>query len=86
MLRVVVDRDRCCGSGQCVLDAPEVFDQRDEDGLVTVLDAEPPAGPDVDLRRVASLCPAGAIEVVPASAPTPEPTPEPPAGEWRTPR
>ena len=26
-LKVIVDRDKCVGSGECVFTAPEVFDQ-----------------------------------------------------------
>lgn len=35
--RVGAERDRCVGAGQCVLAAPGVFDQDEEDGLVRVL-------------------------------------------------
>ena len=41
-MEINVDRDRCVGAGQCVLSAPDVFDQDDE-GLVTVLDPAPAA-------------------------------------------
>lgn len=40
-MKITVDEEKCCGAGQCVLIAPEVFDQRDEDGIVVLLDAEP---------------------------------------------
>ncbi|SBT45027.1 Ferredoxin [Micromonospora narathiwatensis] len=62
-MRVRVDRDRCCGSGNCVVTAPEVFDQGDEDGLVLLRFAEP--APDVvdRVRRAVDLCPAGAISL-----------------------
>jgi ferredoxin len=36
-MKVAVEQDRCVGSGQCVLLAPDVFDQRDEDGSVVLL-------------------------------------------------
>ncbi|MDX2860790.1 ferredoxin, partial [Streptomyces scabiei] len=36
-MKVRVDETRCCGAGSCVLIAPEVFDQRDEDGIVALL-------------------------------------------------
>jgi ferredoxin len=42
-MRVIVDQDKCVGSGQCVLAAAGVFDQRDEDGIVVLLNASPPA-------------------------------------------
>ena len=40
-MKVVLDQDKCIGSGQCVLSAPEVFDQRDEDGIAVLLEEEP---------------------------------------------
>ncbi|PTA47950.1 ferredoxin [Micromonospora sp. RP3T] len=63
-MRVEVDRDACCGSGNCVLTAPEVFTQDDADGLVLLLAAAPPVGNAELVRRAADLCPAGAIRVV----------------------
>lgn len=62
-MRIDIDLDKCCGAGQCVLAAPEAFDQRDEDGLVVLLDANPPAGLLGSVREAAALCPAAAIEV-----------------------
>ena len=41
-MRVTADRDVCIGAGMCVLTAPAVFDQSDDDGLVEVL-VEAPA-------------------------------------------
>ncbi|MDX3566844.1 ferredoxin, partial [Streptomyces scabiei] len=40
-MKVRVDETRCCGAGSCVLIAPEVFDQRDEDGIVALLTPTP---------------------------------------------
>lgn len=37
MLELAADRTVCIGSGMCVLTCSEVFDQGDEDGLVTLL-------------------------------------------------
>jgi ferredoxin len=62
-MRVVVDQDRCISSGQCVLSAPEVFDQRDEDGVVVLLASDPPAELAAQVRHAASVCPARAITV-----------------------
>ncbi|WP_301130352.1 ferredoxin [Streptomyces cacaoi] len=62
-MRVTVDPDKCCGAGQCVLVAPEVFDQRDEDGIVVLLDAAPPADRHEAVREAAAICPAAALEV-----------------------
>ncbi|MFI2710588.1 ferredoxin [Micromonospora sp. NPDC018662] len=62
-VRVEVDRDACCGAGNCVLTAPEVFTQDDADGLVLLLADAPPAASGERVRRAADLCPAGAIHV-----------------------
>ncbi|WP_328342000.1 ferredoxin [Micromonospora sp. NBC_00421] len=62
-LRVAVDRARCCGSGNCVLAVPEVFEQDDADGLVLLRDPAPRAALRERLDRAVDLCPAGAIRV-----------------------
>lgn len=62
-VRVSVDRDACCSSGMCVLTAPDVFDQSDDDGTVLLLQASPPAERADEVRRAAELCPARAITV-----------------------
>ncbi|MDT0549913.1 MULTISPECIES: ferredoxin [Streptomyces] len=62
-MKITVDDVKCCGAGQCVLLAPEVFDQRDEDGIVVLLDAEPPAELHTAVKEAASVCPAAAISL-----------------------
>jgi ferredoxin len=62
--RVLLDQARCCASGQCVLAVPEVFDQRDEDGVAVVLDPQPPEELLAKLRGAAVRCPSGCIDVV----------------------
>ena len=62
-MKVTVDQDKCVSSGQCVLNASEIFDQRDEDGVVYLLTAEPPAAEEDNARRAAAACPAQAIYV-----------------------
>jgi ferredoxin len=62
-MKVTVDKGKCIASGQCVLNAPDVFDQSDEDGVVVLLNPSPPAGAAADVRRAAALCPALAITV-----------------------
>ncbi|MBF8184835.1 ferredoxin [Nonomuraea sp. K274] len=62
-MKVTVDDVKCCGAGQCVLIAPEVFDQRDEDGIVILLEPEPAQDRHVAVREAAAVCPAAAIEV-----------------------
>jgi ferredoxin len=61
-MRVIVDRDACISSGQCVLTEPAVFDQTD-DGVVLLLDECPPAELLDAVREAESLCPALAITV-----------------------
>ncbi len=62
-MKIIVDEGRCCGAGQCVLVAPDVFDQRDDDGIVVLLDAEPAPAQYAAVREAASVCPAAAIEI-----------------------
>jgi ferredoxin len=60
--KVHVDEDLCIGAGQCVLAAPQIFDQ-DDRGLVILLDATPPAELHEAARKAAKLCPARAITI-----------------------
>jgi ferredoxin len=60
-VKVSVDETKCCGAGQCVLIAPEVFDQRDDDGIVALLDPEPAEELAATVREAAAVCPAAAI-------------------------
>nr|WP_184847229.1 ferredoxin [Allocatelliglobosispora scoriae] len=62
-MRVEVDREACCGSGNCVMAAPDVFDQHESDGLVVLLLPEPPPELHDAVRQAVHLCPAGAITV-----------------------
>ena len=62
-VKVTVDEGRCCGAGQCVLIAPEVFDQRDEDGIVVALRSNPAADLQAAVREAAAVCPASAITI-----------------------
>ncbi|MFG2222888.1 ferredoxin [Streptomyces sp. NPDC048644] len=62
-MKITIAADKCCAAGQCVLIAPEVFDQRDEDGVVVVLDDAPPAAQHDAVREAAAICPAAVIEL-----------------------
>lgn len=62
--RVELDEPKCVASGQCVMVAPEVFDQRDEDGVAVVLDETPAAGLLDDVREAVAVCPAAALRLV----------------------
>jgi len=63
-VEVELDEPKCVAAGQCVLAAPDVFDQRDEDGVAVLLDDRP--GPALldDVKEAAALCPAAAIRLV----------------------
>ena len=65
-IKVSVDQVKCVGAGQCVLAAPEVFDQREEDGIVILLAEHPDEDLTAEVRKAARLCPALAIRVDPA--------------------
>lgn len=62
-MKVSVDQDKCVASGQCVMTVAQVFDQRDEDGVVVLLTENPPAERTDDVRHAAAVCPALAITI-----------------------
>jgi len=62
-VQISVDQDRCVSSGQCVRHASAVFDQRDDDGVVILLNDDPPADLADEVRSAATDCPAQAITI-----------------------
>lgn len=60
-MQITVDEVKCVGAGQCVMTAPSIFDQRDDDGIVVLLNASPGAGDLGAVREAALLRPAAAI-------------------------
>lgn len=62
-MKISLDPGRCVGAGQCVLTAPDVFDQGDPDGVVVLLDPDPAEELTEDVLAAADLCPVGAILV-----------------------
>jgi ferredoxin len=58
--RIVVDRDRCIGSGNCSFYAPNTFDLDDELKSVVV---DPEGDDDGDLRAAVEGCPTNAIRI-----------------------
>ncbi|MDH6217931.1 ferredoxin [Streptomyces pseudovenezuelae] len=62
-MKVVVDEEKCVAAGQCVAAAMDVFDQREEDGIVVVLDEHPPPELADEVRNAAAVCPALAIRI-----------------------
>ena len=62
-MKLAVDQDKCVSSGQCVLNAGAVFDQRDDDGVVILLNDSPPPEWADFAREAAAACPALAIHI-----------------------
>jgi len=62
-MRVRVDQHSCVSSGQCVVNAGDVFDQRDDDGVVELLAPEPGPEHAQQTRNAAAACPAQAIQI-----------------------
>ncbi|MER5185256.1 ferredoxin [Streptomyces sp. NPDC002896] len=62
-MKVVVDEEKCVAAGQCVAAAMDVFDQREDDGIVVLLNENPPAELADDVRQAAAVCPALAIRI-----------------------
>jgi ferredoxin len=60
-MKIDLDQDKCVGAGQCVLAAPAVFDQREDDGIAVLLDGNPTDEHIEDVRQAAAVCPAMAI-------------------------
>lgn len=63
MLRVRINQDLCVGAGLCVVSSSEVFDQRDEDGVVVLLQEFPSPALYDAVRGAARKCPSLAIIV-----------------------
>lgn len=60
-MRIRVEPDRCIGSGVCVLTAPAVFDQNDNDGVVVLVTDTPPEEEYEAVREAEIRCPASVI-------------------------
>jgi ferredoxin len=57
-MKIKVDATKCIGAGLCVVAAPQVFSQNEDDGLVIVLQENPPPELHASVREAARLCPA----------------------------
>jgi ferredoxin len=62
-IKVVVFRETCISSGNCVSAAPHLFDQDDEEAKVVLLDPSPPAEHRMAIEDAVSSCPVGAISL-----------------------
>lgn len=59
-MTIEIDRTLCVGAGQCVLAAPRVFSQDEEEGLVVLL-AQPEEADRAGTGQAIALCPSGAV-------------------------
>jgi ferredoxin len=62
-VKVTVDQHKCVSSGMCVMNSPDVFDQRDDDGVVVLLIDYPRPDLTDATREAAAACPALAIRI-----------------------
>ena len=63
MIRIYADPQKCVGAGQCVRNVPEVFDQREDDGIVVLLAPTAPDALAAYLKQAVQLCPSQAIRI-----------------------
>lgn len=62
-MNLVVDQSVCIGAGLCVLSCAEIFDQRESDGIVTLLRAQVPDELSDSVIGAVRRCPSGAIRI-----------------------
>ncbi|MCR2824076.1 ferredoxin [Microbacterium sp. zg.Y909] len=60
---IEVDKDICVGGGQCVFVAPDIFTQRDEDGVVELLTVHPSEDQVPLVEEAVEVCPARVIRL-----------------------
>lgn len=64
-MKIEIDEGRCVAAGNCVMEAMDLFDQRDEDGIVIVLDESPESAElQAAARQAAAMCPSNVITIV----------------------
>ncbi|GAW51823.1 MULTISPECIES: ferredoxin [unclassified Nocardioides] len=61
-MHITIDADKCCGYGDCVLAAPELFDIND-DGVAYPLVSDVGVGLQEQAEQAAASCPVEAIEL-----------------------
>ncbi|MEX5635377.1 ferredoxin [Parafrankia sp. FMc2] len=62
-MKIEVDVGACEMHGDCVMEAPEVFDLQDDSDVVTVLNDTPPEELRAKVESAARMCPVSAILV-----------------------
>jgi len=61
-MKLLVDRDRCDSHGNCVLEAPDVFDLDDED-TVYVIEGVRFEDHTEEIERAVAVCPVAALRL-----------------------
>lgn len=62
-MKITIYPDKCVGVGQCVVAAPSLFAQNDDDGQVIQLKQKPDAAEYQAARAAVRLCPASALAI-----------------------
>lgn len=62
-MRVIRNANTCTLHGECVVAASEVFEIRDDDEVVTVLNAEPDEELRASVENAALACPTKSIRI-----------------------
>jgi ferredoxin len=60
-MKITADTGKCVGAGQCVLTAPALFDQSEDDGTVIVLNDTPEGELVEKAREAMHLCPSQSL-------------------------
>lgn len=63
-MKIVADLSKCVGAGQCVLAAPEIFGQGDDDGLVVIKRLNPSEAERQVVDMAVRSCPSLALGLV----------------------
>jgi len=64
MRKVVADTTKCLGNGVCVMTAPRVFTQGEDDGLVRVIMPVPDPEDWEAVELAVNSCPSGTLGIV----------------------
>lgn len=67
MKKVVADKARCMGNGNCVMSAPHLFAQGEDDGLVQVIKADLEEKDLESAELAVNSCPSQALTIIDVS-------------------
>jgi ferredoxin len=62
-LKIIADENMCIGAGACVIAAPGIFDQREDNGIVILLVEEPAPEQLEAVRSAVRQCPSAALSL-----------------------